>query len=192
MNPFHRQEFDLLEFSAHLSGYFDAFEISFQSVFDSIIISGPSIQGCLRSELEMFGTNLEHTCSHFVAVCSKATNVFPGYESSLFVPSVTNLLRDRDRNIDVLVAQVRELDQQVSRQQQEYDAQAQSCLELSRQMEESTSRAMQLHARIKEQEELIVQRQAEYRRLEDELQTEAAWARSRQGEISVKDDLLAS
>jgi ubiquinone/menaquinone biosynthesis C-methylase UbiE len=190
-NPFHVREFDYPEFSAFLKEQFEHVKIAFQNHVASIYIGDACLERSVRSKMERPGDGLERSSNYFVAVCSK-TETGKDFEALAYLPAAANLLRERERHIDLLETRVSELNQQVLQQQQASDAQSQWCLELNRQVQERTEWAMRLDERIKELDARLLAFQQQHELLEQELRERGAWAQRLSAELSERDQRITA
>src|SRR5579859_5097753 len=104
-NPFHVHEFEYGEFRCELEAVFPRVALYLENHTDAIVFAQPRIQGAVEARIEEGGANPQDA-HFFLAVCSVSgeTTVPP----FTYVPRAANMLRERERHIDVLESQLRE------------------------------------------------------------------------------------
>ncbi len=104
-NPFHVHEFDYSEFQRELEAVFPRVALYLENHTDAMVFAQAGIEGSAESRIEDSGAN-PHDAHFFLAVCtvSGETSV-PAFT---YVPRAANMLRERERHIDVLESQLRE------------------------------------------------------------------------------------
>lgn len=104
-NPFHVHEFEYSEFQRELEAVFPRVALYLENHTDAIVFAKTGMEGTAESRLEEGGANpLE--AHFFLAVCSvSGETTVPAFT---YVPRAANMLRERERHIDVLESQLRE------------------------------------------------------------------------------------
>jgi ubiquinone biosynthesis O-methyltransferase len=103
-NPFHAHEFEYEEFKQELLGVFPKVGLYLENHAGSIVFAQAGAAGAVESIVEEGGANAVE--AHFyLAVCSVSgdTDVAP----FVYVPQAANMLRERERHIQVLESEVR-------------------------------------------------------------------------------------
>jgi ubiquinone/menaquinone biosynthesis C-methylase UbiE len=115
-NPFHVHEFECEEFRKELQAVFPSVALYMENHTDAIVFALPDAGGAVDSRLEQGAAKAEE--AHFyVAVCSASgETVLPAFT---YVPRAANMLRERDRHIQVLETQLRERIARVAELQEE-------------------------------------------------------------------------
>jgi ubiquinone/menaquinone biosynthesis C-methylase UbiE len=104
-NPFHVHEFECEEFRDEMLAVFPNVTVYLENHTDAIVFATAQSSGPAESRLDEGGTNAQE--AHFyLAVCSSAGESAPGPFS--YVPRAANMLRERERHIQVLETQLRE------------------------------------------------------------------------------------
>lgn len=104
-NPFHVHEFEYSEFQRELEAVFPKVALYLENHTDAIVFAQPKIQGSLESRIEESGANPQDA-HFFLAACSvSGETTVPAFT---YVPRAANMLRERERHIDVLESQLRE------------------------------------------------------------------------------------
>ena len=191
VNPFHVREFNFDEFLALLKRSFAHVEVAFQNHVASLFVGDPRQRRPLRSEIEPAEGDLERSSHYFVAICSNAPLGDRSCDPLVYLPASGNLLRERDRHIQLQAERIRTLDLKVLEQQREYEAQSEWCLQLNQQMQERTEWAQRLEQRIRELDARIEELQQQHRNLENELQLRTDWAGRLNQEVADRDQRLA-
>jgi ubiquinone/menaquinone biosynthesis C-methylase UbiE len=104
-NPFHVHEFEYEEFRNELLAVFSNVTVYLENHTDAIVFAAAESSGVPESRLEEGSANAQE--AHFyLAVCSSAGESAPPAFS--YVPRSANMLRERERHIQVLENQLRE------------------------------------------------------------------------------------
>ena len=99
-NPFHEHEFEFGEFQQALLAYFPRVEMLLQNRTEAFVYSNPALRD---AEVRVESNASEPSGAHFfLAVCGGPASS----KSYVFVPSSANLLRERERHIDRLSAEL--------------------------------------------------------------------------------------
>ena len=104
-NPFHVHEFEYIEFQRELEAVFPRVALYLENHTDAIVFARAGIEGAAESRIE--DTSATPQDAHFfLAVCTvSGETAVPAFT---YVPRAANMLRERERHIDVLEAQLRE------------------------------------------------------------------------------------
>jgi SAM-dependent methyltransferase len=183
-NLFHVHEFDYQEFQTELSQAFPHTFIFLQNHTDAITFTPLQTQG-VRIRLEA-GEAQPDKAHFFVAVCSQQP--LYGSPAFVYVPQTANVLRERERHIDLLEGEIEKKTRWLEETAQELETlsrinkaeqdKAQAAInELEAENERKTKWAGDLEAKLDERTRWSVQLEAEnkevvanYRRLEAEQQ----------------------
>ncbi len=104
-NPFHVHEFEFGEFQRELEAVFPKVALYLENHTDAIVFAQAGSEGAVESRLEEAGANA-HDAHFFLAVCSDSgETAVPAFT---YVPRAANMLRERERHIDVLESQLSE------------------------------------------------------------------------------------
>jgi ubiquinone/menaquinone biosynthesis C-methylase UbiE len=104
-NPFHVHEFEFDEFRHELEKVFPKVALYLENHTDAIVFSPEQGAVSVESAVED-GSARTDEAHFFVAVCSiTGETAVPGFS---YIPCAANMLRERERHIDVLEAQLRE------------------------------------------------------------------------------------
>ena len=166
LNPFHSHEFNGEEFVSCLRSYFGKVEAYYQNHVYSIFIGDPRSSRRVFSRVAENQENLESTSNFLVAVCSKSEQNWRHLENLIYLPSTSNLLREKEQRITQLDSRITQLDEKIVNFQREYDERTQWCLEL---------------------ELLVKNRDATILDLRNQFEERSAWARRLSQEITQKD-----
>ncbi len=103
-NPFHAHEFEYEEFRRELRGVFPKVELYLENHAGAIVFAAAGATGAVESIVEEGGANAAEA-HFFLAVCSVSgeTAVAP----FVYVPRAANMLRERERHIQVLESELR-------------------------------------------------------------------------------------
>jgi SAM-dependent methyltransferase len=102
-NPFHVHEFDYTEFRAELEAVFPHTMIFFENHGNAITFVPAEVEG-VRTRLEE-ATAEPDKAHFFLAVCSKQAQ--HGSPAFVYIPSTGNVLRERERHVELLQADLR-------------------------------------------------------------------------------------
>jgi len=104
-NPFHVHEFEYGEFQRELEAVFPRVALYLENHTDAMVFAETRMEGAAESRLEEGGANPQEA-HFFLAVCSASSETtVPAFT---YVPRAANMLRERERHIDVLESQLRE------------------------------------------------------------------------------------
>jgi SAM-dependent methyltransferase len=185
-NPYHVREFDHLEFSAELAAFFPNVQIFLQNHVATI-----GFQPCRGArEIELAGDGGRRGVpedSHFLlALCSAAT--IPGTPARLYVPATANVLRERERHIDMLETEREQLRREKQdlvdlfrAQKTELEASNAWAARLNDELEAARARIGELH---RELETTHAGYQARLAELEQSEREKTAWAQRVQAELT--------
>jgi len=109
-NPYHAHEFTFEEFTAALEGTFSSVRIFLQNHVSSIAFQPVAAHSFNAAELAVERGQPDPESSHFfVAVCAQSPQT--GSPTYLFVPALSNVLRERERHIGLLEDELRQKDE---------------------------------------------------------------------------------
>jgi ubiquinone/menaquinone biosynthesis C-methylase UbiE len=104
-NPFHVHEFEYSEFQRELEAVFPRVTLYLENHTDAIVFAPEGFSGAVESRVEEGGTKPDEA-HFFLAVCSaRGETAIPAFTH---VPRAANMLRERERHIDVLELQLQE------------------------------------------------------------------------------------
>jgi hypothetical protein len=104
-NPFHVHEFEYQEFRSELLAIFPQVALYLENHTNAIVFLPAEGERAVESAVEEISVNPDEA-HFFVAVCSlSAATAVPGFT---YVPRAANMLRERERHIEVLESQLRE------------------------------------------------------------------------------------
>ena len=104
-NPFHVHEFEYGEFQCELEAVFPHVTLYLENHTDAIVFAGTESEGAVEARVEEGGAN-PRDAHFFLAVCGvSGETAVPAFT---YVPRSANMLRERERHIDVLESQLRE------------------------------------------------------------------------------------
>lgn len=163
-NPYHAHEFDYAEFRSALEEFFPSTSIYLQNHSGAITFSPLSAAGPAAAELSPGTKTPDPEASHFfVAVCAAAPQT--GAPFYVYLPSSSNVLRERETHIRKLEGEVRQKDAWLddlthahARLQAQHDS---TLAELQRQNEW----ALRTEAELKQAQHRIVELQTELEEL---------------------------
>lgn len=162
-NPFHQHEFEYAEFRDALLEYFPYVQVLLQDRLESFAIyefgkSGDTDARVVRT------TEDPTTANFFIGVCSMEP--LPDLKPYLYVPRAANLLREREKHVDKLKAELEQVRQwlqetkdsrdglmaQVKLQEQESDKKTAWGAELQRLLAEAQTRIVELQDDVPKQQ----------------------------------------
>lgn len=194
-NPFHVREFDAAEFDALLGKHFAHRRVLQQNHVPAICFQGTD--GTVRAELDVEFPEPKSDEPHFfLAICSPAR--LPENRGFVFLPQSGNVLRERERHIHKLEADLAALKEHTDREMAErrawaekLQAEIQEKGEFIRRMQaelkERTEWARRLEAEVSERNSRIVERQQVVDNLEAELKKRTEWGRHLDAEVAERD-----
>lgn len=215
-NPFHVHEFEFEEFRAELGEVFPHVSLFLENHAEGVVFQPAVSQGSDASaEVRVGDGGCEPADSHFfVAVCAMRPQT--GAPTFVYVPRVANVLRERERHIELLereletknewlkkstaeLAQLNEDHQTVLGQYRDQIAESAKRLEwvesLNRDLQERTLRTVQLQDELAAQHEASAAMAKAYevkiRELEAENDAKTGWARDIEARLGSKSEELA-
>jgi SAM-dependent methyltransferase len=157
-NPFHKHEFTFEEFRDTLNGVFPHVSMFVQNHADGVVFR--PLQSTSASELRLEASDVDPaTCHFFVAVC--AMDVQIGGPTFVYMPSVANVLREREQHIARLEEEIIRKDQWLDRLQREHKELVDLHAELKSELETRNRWAHQLNHQLEESGARVVQLQGE-------------------------------
>ncbi len=191
-NPFHTHEFEIEEFRAALAEVFPHVSMFLENHAESIVFQPES--GAIGAEVRLEGRPGAAAESHFfLGVC--ANEVQTGAPAFLFIPSSANVLRERERHIQRLAAELATKDAWLKKEQAAHQEllrvhdQTVAELKASNTWAQTTNESLQAsQQRVAELQdeinEVVAAYEAELKRLETEKAEAIAWAESKDQEWS--------
>ncbi len=188
-NPFHEHEFEAGEFREELSRVFARVNQLVQNRVECFAFpAGAKVEARLDGD-----SGPESEAHFFIALCSQSA--LPRSPSFIYVPKSANLLRERERHIQLLDEQLREArgerDQTIeiaARQKREIEERNRWAESLTIELKSKYERIDQLQRELAAQQQAAVEVAAAYEAKVQELDAEnaakAAWARQLSAEIA--------
>jgi ubiquinone/menaquinone biosynthesis C-methylase UbiE len=190
-NPYHVHEFDFQEFRKELTSVFPSATIYCENHVEAVTFQPPHTSHGVEVRVDS-GAPVADEAHFFVAVCERLPR--PATAAFVYVPRVANVLRERERHVKLLDAEIAEKNKWLAQAQQEhqelldkFNAQNQA-LERSNLWAESLNHELEdRQARIVElQEEMAREQQAarevaegyaaKVTELEESVQAQTQWA----------------
>ncbi|MBZ5592662.1 MAG: methyltransferase domain-containing protein [Acidobacteriia bacterium] len=186
-NPFHVHEFEFHEFRAELESVFPHVALYLENHTDAIVFTEAARAGSMEAALDEVAATADNA-HFFVAVCGVSGD--PAIPGLTYVPRAANMLRERERHIELLESELRQRIARVVQLQDELateQAQARERIdqverELSETVENATRLAGELDGKVAELGQCVEYLHASERTVEER----TAWARRNEAEA---DDL---
>jgi len=200
-NPYHVHEFEFDEFRASLESIFPSVSLFLQNHVEAIAFQPCTGGGAVSAELAAERAGGKPEESHFfVAVCALSAQT--GSPVYLYVPSSTNVLREREHHIEKLDAEMRQKDAWLDQLKKDHAALLEAhekalaearkhavwAAELNEELAKARGVIEKLNAELEEQQKATALRLQE---LDAEIQTHVAHARKLDAELRSKLDELA-
>jgi SAM-dependent methyltransferase len=183
-NPFHVHEFDYTEFRAALEEYFPYTAIYLQNHSAAITFSPPTPPGPAAAELAPDAVPPDPQASHFfVAVCALTPQT--GAPLYLYLPSSSNVLRERETHIRKLQGELAQKDAWLDELQQAHARLQQQHEATLAEMRQQNEWALHLDAELKQTQHRVVE-------LQDELEHLQATAQKHIDELQATLEALAA
>lgn len=174
-NPFHVHEFTFEEFTAALEGSFTSVRMFLQNHVASIAFQPVASQSFNAAELSVERQHTDPEQSHFfVAVCAQSHQT--GSPTYLYVPAISNVLRERERHIDLLEVELQQKDAWLEKSKSEHAALVQLHQEQAAELASRTKWAHQLQNEIDASRVAIEEYEKELERERGTLEQERAAA----------------
>ncbi len=185
-NPFHVHEFDFEEFRGELESVFPHVAMFLENHVEGVTFQPHEAGYTVETRVDA-GDPRPDDSHFFVAVCAHRPQI--GNPTFVYVPRAANVLRERERHIDLLDAEIAQKNQWLEKAQQdlaEFERQQRKLLgeleksnqwadALNRELAERRARVDELqHELAREQENA----QTQIQRLEQDLAQKIEWARS--------------
>jgi SAM-dependent methyltransferase len=116
-NPFHRHEFEHDEFKEELGRHFPHVLLFLENHANAITFVPPKVEG-VRTRLENQGAEPE-AAHFFLAVCSRSQQ--HGSPAFVYLPSGGNVLRERERHVGILKAEVSRVTSELEKLNRDHD-----------------------------------------------------------------------
>ncbi|MCC6364566.1 MAG: methyltransferase domain-containing protein [Bryobacterales bacterium] len=183
-NPFHVHEFEFEEFRSMLGEYFPHVSLFLQNHISSIVFQPAEMAG--STEVRMAESHAIPTEAHFfLAVCALKPQT--GSPTFVYLPSTSNVLREREHHIQLLehelAAKTQWLEKALADHQQlvhEHEAQTEELKQRNRWAEELNGRLKAASERIVQlQDELTVEQKAYEAKVEElhqDIASKTKWA----------------
>lgn len=173
-NPFHRHEFDYAEFQTELRACFGHVTLLLQNHAEGVLIAppGPLANGRLAGPEAHPQGDPEHA-HFFIALCSQAEVASPA--ALFYVPGAANVLRERERHIDLLSSELTLKNQAIAERNAEHQHLVDRFRALQVELEERNQWAADRQRESAERGDRIVA-------LQQELEERNRWAADRHRE----------
>jgi SAM-dependent methyltransferase len=159
-NPYHLHEFDYAEFEAALSECFPHVRILLQNRVECFAFHEAGEYG----EAHLGNTGRGEEAHFFIGICGVRS--LPVIHNFVYVPRAANLLRERERHIQKLEAELAQTKEWLEEQIRDHAALQQSHEELTLHLEEKNRWALELERNWKAAQDRVVQLQDELKSLE--------------------------
>ena len=157
-NPFHVHEFDFEEFRAELTAVFPHVSLFLENHVEGFTFQ-PHEPGS-TSEVRVDAGDPAPDESHFfVAVCANRPQT--GNPTYVYIPRAANVLRERERHIDLLEKEVDEKNQWLAEAQRDLEEMTHQYARLEGELEESNRWAGTLNSELEERRVRVAALQAE-------------------------------
>jgi SAM-dependent methyltransferase len=174
-NPFHHHEFEFAEFRSELAAVFPHISLFLENHVEGVVFQ--PVEASETAEVRCEGAEAVPGNSHFfVAVCAHRPQI--GNPTFVFVPRTGNVLREREKHIELLAHELEIKNEWLEKARQELaelNHEHQKLLEMFRQqkaeLEARNQWALQLNQELEERNARVAQ-------LQDELAAEQAGART--------------
>lgn len=174
-NPYHVHEFTFDEFVAVLEATFSSVRVFLQNHVSSIAFQPVAAHSFHAAELSVERGQADPDQSHFfVAVCAQSPQT--GSPTYLFVPALSNVLREREQHIGLLEAELRQKNEWLEASKTEHAALLALYQEQSAEMARRSEWGNRLQGEIDESKSIIEGYKAELQRQRSELDAERASA----------------
>ncbi|MFY9726129.1 MAG: methyltransferase domain-containing protein [Bryobacteraceae bacterium] len=185
-NPFHVHEFDFEEFRGALQSVFPHVTLFLENHVEGVTFQPHQVGDTVETRVDA-GDPLPDESHFFVAVCAHRPQI--GNPTFVYVPRAANVLRERERHIALLDAEIAQKNQWLEKAQQdlaEFERKQRKLLDeleqsnqwadaLNRELEERRARVDELQQELAREQENA---QAQIRQLEQELAQKTEWARN--------------
>jgi SAM-dependent methyltransferase len=191
-NPFHVHEFSYEEFRDALSEAFPHISLFVENHVEGVVFQ--PVEPGDTAEVRVDGAGVSPAESHFfVAVCAHRPQT--GNPTYVYVPSAGNVLRERERHIDLLESELatkntwlaelkqehQELVDQFRKQKEELEERNRWAQELTRSLEERGGRVVELQEELAREQAAA---QARITELEAELRKANEWGQTTSQELA--------
>jgi SAM-dependent methyltransferase len=191
VRPLQAGKLDVTQFSTLLKNYFRQVDIDLQNRSASIYIGDANLRRGVHAHLEQSEEERARTSNHLVAVCSNGQSS-QVCSPLVYLPSIGNLVREKDRTLRFLELRARELDRKVLQQQEDYERQSRHCQELNRLVQEKTEWAMRLDENIKTMRARLAELQERLPALKQEFLDRTEQCKQLSVELSLEDRQVVS
>lgn len=193
-NPFHHHEFEFQEFHGSLAQHFTHVRILLQNRLDAIAFYPSDIVTAARAKVEQTAGEPPQA-NYFIGICSTAP--LPETEALIYVPKASNLLRERERHIQLLESELAQTRQWLQQTIEDRDRLLAQHSDLQRHMDEQNRWARELErnwnaalAKVTELEKQFQEATIAYERqiavLEHENTTKTQWAKDVEQRLSAE------
>ena len=175
-NPFHVHEFTFDEFRQELSAVFPHVSLFLENHVEGVTFQPREAGQTVEVRVDA-GEPAPDDSHFFVAVCARRPQI--GNPTFVYVPRTANVLRERERHIDLLLHEVAEKEGWLAEAQRSLAESIEQCARVEAELEASNRWAGQLNDELKE-------RRARVSELQDEVARDQAAARLMAGEYEAK------
>ena len=157
-NPFHVHEFDFAEFRAELTAVFPHVSLFLENHVEGFTFQ-PHEPGSTAEVRVDAGDPAPDESHFFVAVCANRPQT--GNPTYVYIPRAANVLRERERHIDLLEKEVDEKNQWLAEAQRDLEEMTHQYARLEGELEESNRWAGTLNSELEERRVRVAALQAE-------------------------------
>jgi len=209
-NPFHAHEFEFDEYRTTLAGHFPYVSFFLQNHTDTIIFQ--PLEAGTATEVRTASKRLAAEEAHFfIAVCALLPQT--GSPTFVYVPTTSNVLREREHHIGRLEAELRQKNEWLEKALQDHELlviehRSQTgqleqrnrwAAELNEKLEETSNRVVALQAELAAEQKAAAETVSEYENkiheMDEDLKEKAKWALETESrltkELTAKCDELA-
>ncbi len=184
-NPFHVHEFTFDEFRQELNAVFPHVSLYLENHVEGVTFQPHEAGETVEVRVDA-GEPAPDDSHFFVAVCAHRPQI--GNPTFVYVPRAANVLRERERHIDLLLQEVAEKEGWLADAQRSLAESIQQCAKVEAELDASNHWAEQLNLELADRGARIVELQDEVRlmaqgyeakiaELEQDIQSKIEWAR---------------
>jgi len=160
-NPFHVHEFEFEEFRAELGKVFQHVAMFLENHVEGVTFQPYESGNTVEVRVDA-GEPVPAESHFFVAVCAPRPQV--GNPTFVYVPRAANVLRERERHIDLLEAELKTKNEWLQRSLAEHEQLVEEFRELKAELDKNNRWALELDAQVKARDQRIVELQDEMAR----------------------------
>jgi SAM-dependent methyltransferase len=186
-NPYHDHEFEYDEFLAELAAVFPHVSMYLQNHAEGIVFRPVFPECAAQVRVESGESGPEHA-HFFVAVC--ALRAQTGAPTFVYLPTTTNILREREMHIAALEGELATKNQWLDQARSEHQELVEKFRQQTAELEERNRWAEQLNQEIEQRCQTIQELMEESVRQKADYEKSVAWARRTQQELTHCAELL--